>query len=147
MKIRNGFVSNSSSSSFVVMMKNNDKIIEESLLETFDVSEKSPLYSFAKDLAKWMECNLEEQDIKGIHDEYVGNYQNKELTEDDMIQEIVDDYGGIDKEDLEKVKNKEYRYYSGSASNDSGEAIENYLCEAEFDIDTDTIKIKGGSGY
>lgn len=146
MKIRNGFVSNSSSSSFIVMMKNNKEMTEESLLETFDVSEKSPLYSFAKDLAKWMNNNLEEQDIKGIHGNWVGNYKNKELTEDEMIQEIVDDYGGINKEDLEKVKTKEYRFYEGSASDEEG-GLEAYICNTEFDIDTETLKIKGGRGY
>jgi len=147
MKIRNGFVSNSSSSSFVVMMKGNKKMSEETILKTFDVSEKSPLYSFSKDLAQWMIRNLEEQDIKGIHDYYIGSYGKENPTEDEMIQEIIDDYGGIDKDDLEKIKNKEYRYYSGSTSSDSGEAIESYLCESSFDIDTDDIIIKGEGGY
>ena len=73
--------------------------------------------------------------------------EDAEPTEDEMIQEIVGGSSGIDKEDLEKIRDKEYRYYSGSASNDSGEAIESYLCEAEFDIDTETLKIKGGGGY
>ena len=129
------------------MMKNNQKMTEKTLLETFDVKKTSPLYSFAKDLAKWMVNNLEEQNIKDIHDDYIGNYDKKELSEEEMIQEIIDDYSGIDEEDLRKVASKEYRYYSGSASNDSGEALEGYLCDAEFNIDTETLKIRGGGGY
>lgn len=146
MKIRNGFVSNSSSSSFMVMMKNNKKMSEENILETFDIGEKSPLYSFAKDLSKWMNNNLKERDIKGIHSDWVGSYGSENKSDDELIQEILDDCDNIDKEDLEKIKNKEYRYYEGSASDEEG-GLEAYLCDTEFDIDTETLKIKGGGGY
>jgi len=147
MKIRNGFVSNSSSSSFVVIMKNNEKMTKEKLLEVFDVNEKSPLYSFAKDLSDWIMSNVKEYDIKGIHNNFVGNYKKIELTDEQMINEIIEDYGGMDREELEKIANKEYRYYYGSASSDSGEALEYYLCENGINIDTDLIKIDSGGGY
>jgi len=147
MKIRNGFVSNSSSSSFVVIVKNGEELKNENLMEIFDVKESSPLYSFAKDLANWISNNVKEMDIKEIHDNFVGNYKKLPLTEDEMIKEIIDDYGGMSEEDLNKVKNKDYRYYYGSAANDSGEAIESYLCESELDIDTDLIKIQSDGGY
>jgi hypothetical protein len=147
MKVRSGFVSNSSSSSFIVIMKNGEKMTKKTLLEVFDIQEKSPLYGFAKELSDWIVKNVEEMDIKSIHDNYVGNYQKKNLTEDDMIEEIIEDYGGIEKEMLEKIKTKEYRYYSGSASDDSGDGLETYLCESGINIDTDLIKIESGGSY
>lgn len=147
MKTRLGFVSNSSSSSFVVIMKNGQKMTKETLLEVFDVNEKSPLYNFAEELSNWMVNRVEEMDIKSIHDNYVGNYEKKELTEDDMIAELVDEYGGISEEDLEKIKSKEYRYYNGSASDDSGDGLETYLCESGINMDTETIKIISGGSY
>lgn len=147
MKIRNGFVSNSSSSSFIVTMKNGEKMTQELLMEIFDVKKTSPLYSFANDLSKWIIDNVKEMDINAIHKNYVGNYKKRVLTEDEMIEEIIEDYDGMDREELEKIANKEYRYYNGSAASDSGDGLEYYLCENEIDIETDIIKIKGGGGY
>jgi hypothetical protein len=147
MKIRTGFVSNSSSSSFVVIMKNGEKMSKDTLLKILEVNEKSPLYGFSLTLTNWMLNNLEENDIKKLHDNYVGGYQKIELTEDEMIRQIIEDYGGIDKDDLEKIRTKQYRYYCGEASNDSGDAIESYLYEADINIETDIIKIKGGNVY
>lgn len=71
MKIRNGFVSNSSSSSFIVTMKNGEKMTKELLMETFDVKKTSPLYSFATELSDWIMKNVKEQSIEDIHENYV----------------------------------------------------------------------------
>jgi len=138
-------VSNSSSSSFIVIMKNGKEMTKNVLLEVFDVKKTSPLYSFAKNLSKWIINNVEEKDIKDIYEDYVGDPDGK--TIDEMIEEIVEDYGGMNKEELEKIASKEYRYYSGSASNDSGDALESYLCETAMDIETDFIKIDSEEGY
>lgn len=145
MKIRIGFVSNSSSSSFIVTMKNNKKLTKEILLETFEVPETSPLYGFALDLAEWIIRNVEKDTIKSIHGDYIGNYRNEKLTEDQMIEQIIEDYGNA-REDLEKIKNGEITRYSCRAATDSGDAIEEYICNKGMDIETDDIIINCG-GY
>jgi len=145
MKIRTGFVSNSSSSSFIVIMKNGKELDKETLLETFEVKETSPLYGFALDLTEWILHNVEKDTIKSLHENYIGNYKKKKLTEDQMIEEILEDYG-MEKEELEKIKNGELTRYSGSAATDSGDAIEEYICNSGLDIETNNIKIECG-GY
>lgn len=145
MKIRNGFVSNSSSSSFVVIMKNGKKLDKSELMNIFGVDKKSPLYNFSKDLSNWMVNNLKEYDIKKLHKEFC--YSKEDLTDEEMINDIVENYSSINKEDLEKVVSNEYKYYYGSASNDSGNAIEYYLCEATIKVETNDIKIISDGGY
>ena len=144
MKTRNGFVSNSSSSSFVVIMKNGKELSKEILLEIFDVKKTSPLYSFAKDLSDWIIDNLKEKNISGIYDNFCGTSKGK--IDEEMINKLVEDCN-MNQSELEKIVSKEYRYYSGSASDDSDDALESYLCENEMKIETDDIKISGGGSY
>lgn len=143
MKVRSGFVSNSSSSSFIVTMKNGEKMTKETLLEAFDVKETSPLYKFAVELSDWIIGNVEEKTVVGIYEDYIGGSKGKSI--DEMIEEITEDYGSMDRELLEKIVAEEYRYYSGSACNDSGDALESYLCDTDLNIDTDIIKIESGN--
>ena len=53
MKIRNGFVSNSSSSSFLIISKNG-KLTKDMLMKSFGVEKGAVLYNFAKNMAKEM---------------------------------------------------------------------------------------------
>jgi len=145
MKVRNGFVSNSSSSSFIVIMKNGKEMTKDNLLEIFDVKKTSPLYSFSNNLSEWIVRNVKECSIDDIYSNYSG--YDKNLTDDQKIEAIIEDYSGIEEDVLVKIKNGEYKYYEGSASDDSGDGLETYLCESEINIENDIISIKGGGSY
>ena len=146
MKIRNGFVSNSSSSSFIVTIKSDQKMSKEILMSLFDLNENSILYNFANELSNWMLRNLKEMDIKGIHNNYCGSNEN--LTDEEMIEEIAEQgYPDISREDLVKISNKEYLYYEGLASDDSGDVLESYLCESGINVNNDFIQIKSVGNY
>jgi len=142
MKIRNGFVSNSSSSSFLIVMKNNQKLNKESLIDAFDISEKSPLFGFAKDLAQFLVRESEESTIKSMHDNYIGSYGKGEMTEDEMIDELVEDMS-MSKEMLESLKEGKIKVYEGQACNDGDDPIASYLYDSDgVYFDTDKISMK-----
>lgn len=146
MKVRNGFVSNSSSSSFVVTIKSGEKISKDILMKLFDLNENSILFNFATGLSDWMINNLTEYDIKGIYANYVGS--DKNLSDEEMIDEIIEQgYPDISREELEKISRKEYRHYEGSACDDSGDGLETYLCETGINVNNDIIHIQSGGDY
>ena len=146
MKVRNGFVSNSSSSSFIVTIKNGEKISKNILMKLFDLDEKSILFNFANELSDWMINNLKEMSIKDIFENYCDSGKN--LSDEEMIDEIIEQgYPNISKEDLLRILRKEYRYYEGSASDDSGYGLETYLCETGINVNNDLIHIQSGGDY
>jgi len=131
MKIRNGFVSNSSSSSFIIASK--EKLTKEKLMEYFNVSEKSPLYKVAKDISKALIDMSELKTIDEIKEDYCFDDENE-------LDECND---GI----FKKAKDKDFKYlYQGMAGND-GEAIENMICEMEMNYDGDDLIIWKEGGY
>jgi len=142
MKIRNGFVSNSSSSSFLIVMKNNKELTKENLIESFQVSETSPLYCFAKDLAKFLVRESEESNIEDMHENYIGSYGKGKQTIDEKINDLVDDKS-MDREMLESLKDGRIKVYKGQVWDDGDDAIANYLYESEgVYFDSDEISMK-----
>ena len=78
MKIRTGFVSNSSSSSFIVGIPSDKKLSADSIMEVLCVAESSPLYEYAKDIANRI-SQFEKKDIFEYEDfltpeEYIKKY-------------------------------------------------------------------------
>jgi len=85
MKIRNGFVSNSSSSSFLIIMKN-EELSDKKLIELFDVDETSMVFSLVKKYANDLIYCSEKISLEDYLDNYVcGNTieeKEKNLEED-----------------------------------------------------------------
>ena len=128
MKIRNGFVSNSSSSSFVIAVKNGKELTVEKLIEIFKVSADSPLYPLIKEIAK----------IMAGADKWT-------------VQQYRDEYGYGETDELDANTEKEFNkgngvIYEGSAS-DEGEGAELALVDMEIKYEDDDIYISKEGGY
>ena len=126
MKIRIGFVSNSSSSSFVIVSKKGN-LNAKKLIKAFDVGEQSPLYDLVCEMAKTLVDNSKEMTLEDLYD-YYGASNVEELPED--IQKALKTKGTL---------------YVGECSNDSGEKAETVLCDSCFDYeDSDVVLLKEG---
>jgi len=132
MKTRQGFVSNSSSSSFIVAAKNSKVKIEIEIdLESFCREENviSTLEAVDErfyDIAKDYRCDSKQELFK--------IYPKQKQDYDKCVEAIT----------------KGMKIYFGSASSESGDAVETYLCDNGFnDITTtkDIVIIQGEGGY
>jgi len=130
MKIRNGFVSNSSSSSFLILSKNGE-LSKEILLNSFNVSDKSPLYPMVKQMVKEIINSSEELSI----DDYIQNYYHDE--------EDMKEIDPIRYEMIEKVRNNNWKIYISDADSCDQPA----LCEMELNYEDDNILIEKEGGY
>jgi len=138
MKIRKGFVSNSSSSSFIVILKNNIELTTENLIELFGVPNNSALFDFSKEISEWFLSNLKKQTIDTLFDNYC--WAEKELSETEKIQMLVEDTG-IEIDILKSIANDTISYYIGIASDDNYNATETYLNNTTLNIKTNDISI------
>ena len=141
MKIRLGFVTNSSSSSYIIGY-NGDKTKEEIkdlLLEFFEVPKSSPLRSMVEDVAKEFVIG----DIFETVDEYL-----KDITECDSWEEYIEEgYSSTETEVLRKIRDRGMKVLSGFATNED-EPVSYFICEyIEMNIDTPDIVIWKEAGY
>jgi hypothetical protein len=84
MKIRSGFVSNSSSSSFIVIFPNKPKTVEETMKIVYGFTEKNKLVDFD---GQFVESTTEDAAY-----EILKQINEKEVTEDDMLNEFISRY-------------------------------------------------------
>ena len=82
MKMRNGFVSNSSSSSFIIGMKGN--LTKDKLLDIFNVPKDSVIYPLVKELSSVI----------------------IEKAEKESVEEYMDDLGYDDEDELPEVSDE-----------------------------------------
>jgi len=127
MKIRNGYVSNSSSSSFLICSK--EELTKNSLMEISKVDKDSPFYNIIEDIAEFFVNNSEKQTIEKIKEEYT--YDNE-----------IEDYG----QKLIDYINNGFNVYTGSACDDEI-GIESYICDQYFDIKKENFILKKENSY
>lgn len=117
MKIRTGYVSNSSSSSFIVAYK--IKPTKKDLIDKiFKVDENSVFYDMAWKMA--------------------------EILLD--VEPADSEWGCYDDEIIDKLKKQGFEVFEGAAGSD-GEAEEAMLCEMDIDYHDDNLVIKKDGGY
>ena len=131
MKVRAGFVSNSSSSSFIVALRGDKKLDVDTLVSLFRVPEDSPMYRIAVNMAQAMYNRANKHDEKEIL--YNWGY--------DTIEEAIEK--GCKQAKLLK---EGFTVYSGYASDEDG-GIEAMLCNTEIDFESDDIVVYSEGGY
>lgn len=136
MKIRSGFVSNSSSSSFIIISKNG-KLTQEKLMKAIGVDKvekDSVLYKLGMDLIGQL---LHSSDETSAED-FKNNWVYDDSTDENFNQEYPDQY-----EIYNNVKINGWKIYEGSADS----VDDAMLCDMDIYYEDDDIKIEKSGGY
>jgi hypothetical protein len=137
MKIRTGFVSNSSSSSFLLVMKGeSEEEAKQAFRKAFALPSGHPLTSlFDEDPGKTI--------LSCVDETYVGEEgAEKYKTE---ATKWGEELNAEDNQNLEYLKNG-YTVCRGSFSDESG-TLETALCDADIDFENEDIILRSPSGY
>ena len=141
MKIRKGFVSNSSSSSFVIGIKGAE-LTPENLLAKLGVPESAPGHEMFLEIAETMVSCAKRSYCNGGKPHTV-----ESLLKDygyDTVEEAAESGEGA--WEIIQLVEAGFTVYSGLAGNEDGGA-EAMLCDMEIDIATDDLVVRGGGGY
>lgn len=133
MKIRHGYVSNSSSSSFIVGVKGG-KLSVEHLMEAFQVPESSPMHKIARDFAATMYNLSNEVTLETLRE----TYYEKDATLESLAANGCKEA---------KMLLAGYRVYQGWASDEDSSGAESYLCNTEIDYESDAVYVYSEGGY
>jgi len=121
MKIRNGFVSNSSSSSFIIAYKGE---LNEELKKAFKLPDSYPFKEF----------NITEVILNAIEITF--------LNQNDITQYILDNnYEPYPIKDIQKYIDLDYKVCTGSFSSDEV-GIESLLSNVEIDLESESFVMK-----
>ena len=123
MKIRNGFVSNSSSSSFIIVCKNVE-LSSNILMNAFDIEKDSQIYNIVKTVMKILIDNI---DITSVDDYMKEFYYN---TEKDFEERNPKDFNF-----LKKIRDNKWEFHKGE--------IDKYkMYDFDIDYEDDNIIFK-----
>jgi len=94
MKIRHGFVSNSSSSSFIIGIKDNkdfdEGLTKDALIKVFGVERTSLLYNLSVGISEYISEHADEQTIQSLLNDY-GYDTVEELMENIEAANLIND--------------------------------------------------------
>jgi hypothetical protein len=124
MKIRESFVSNSSSSSFIIGVKG--KLTVAKLIKAFHVTEKSPLFPLAREIAILMVANSSAT-------------TGAEYKEEHCLNRVPPIF--------KTIAEKEMTAYYGVAEDQNGNNLEAALCDMELNYEGDDLIIEKDKGY
>ena len=136
MKIRMGFVSNSSSSSFVIASKGELNVGEESIKNIFKIDLNSPMFELAKRIINVLIDKSEEiSDFNEWLEEEYGSFNGSE----DYKEEVMA-YSEVSK--IKQLIDNGFSVRKGSLYNDSGDTLESFLCDDfKFEYEDETLYI------
>jgi hypothetical protein len=138
MKIRQGFVSNSSSSSFILAIKQGRELDEANIRPLLGAAYGTPMYGIAEKIAKHIARRAKKTSIREFLND--SGY--------DSLEDAVENGWHMTKQMAEALMSAEgmdvYTFY---ASDEDGDGIESMLCNEEFNIKTPDLVLVGGGGY
>jgi hypothetical protein len=129
MKLRLGFVSNSSSSSFIIAYKGNKKKLLENVIKAFELPESFPIKISSKDYASVLVNSIDDTyTTLGSYVDYCNNEEN------DVDKKIAD------------LLKKDFIVSIGSVCDES-DSLEAFLCDADINYTSDELVIEKEGGY
>lgn len=133
MKIRNGFVTNSSSTSFIISMK--DEMTKTNFMSAIGAGGSSPLNKVFEDLFKAIKDDAEDiiNAMTKAGDSSVATFLNGEFSQETIT--VVENY-------LKEGR----KVYFGKLHSDSEYAAEQYFCCESFILVEDDIYFNGSIG-